>query len=271
MYCSSSVQFAIVERNEIVFLLCQKQPTALKYLLIFHQKRHKQNGSKCTNGNPWTWPLGLYWFPKRSASVKYTTVQDKNFSAFILKVLQSLHKSGRKKKSERDNGLFCVYSECTCVDVVYFVPACTIWKDTGFIMALHHKQKCFLQEPCAILIYEPPQGTLEPTTWRKLLECCGIYRSCYQLLIEPSGWKGSVTYGLGNDISLPPSLPGDRYLNLGSKSDLRAEISGSIVRYDALAPRPEVLLLWHFVRACAATLELRFFPYSWRNYLDRIN
>ena len=38
-----------------------------------------------------------------------------------------------------------------------------------------------------------------------------------------------------------PSLPGDRYLKLGSKSDLRAEISGSIVRYDALAPRLEVL------------------------------
>ena len=38
-----------------------------------------------------------------------------------------------------------------------------------------------------------------------------------------------------------PSLPGDRYLNLGSKSDHRAEISGNIVWYDALAPRPEVL------------------------------
>ena len=139
MYCSSSVQFGIVERNEIVFLLCQKQPTALKYLLIFHQKRHKQNGSKCTNGNLWSWPLGLYWFPKRSAIVKYTTVQEKNFSAFILKVLQSLHKSVRKKKTERDNGLCSVYSECTCVDVMYFVPACTIWKYTGFIMALHHR------------------------------------------------------------------------------------------------------------------------------------
>ena len=41
-----------------------------------------------------------------------------------------------------------------------------------------------------------------------------------------------------------PSLPGDRYLKLGSKSELRAEILGSIVGYDALAPRPEVLLLW---------------------------
>ena len=53
-----------------------------------------------------------------------------------------------------------------------------------------------------------------------------------------------------------PSLPGDRYLKLDSKSDLRAEISGSIVWYDALAPRPEVLLLSYFVGACAATLEL---------------
>ena len=52
-----------------------------------------------------------------------------------------------------------------------------------------------------------------------------------------------------------PSLPGDRYLKLGSKSDLRAEISGSIVRYDALAPRPEVLLLSDFVGACAVTLD----------------
>ena len=38
-----------------------------------------------------------------------------------------------------------------------------------------------------------------------------------------------------------PSLSGDSYLNLGSKSGHRAEISGNIVRYDALAPRPEVL------------------------------
>ena len=54
-------------------------------------------------------------------------------------------------------------------------------------------------------------------------------------------------------VSLPPSLPvgDDRYLNLSSqkqkkkkvhKSDPRAEISEEIVRYDALAPRPEVLL-----------------------------
>ena len=54
MYCCSSVQIEIVSMNEIVFLLCQKEPTALKYLLIKHQNSRKENGSKCTNDNP-TW------------------------------------------------------------------------------------------------------------------------------------------------------------------------------------------------------------------------
>ena len=42
------------------------RPTALKYLLIFYQSRQKQNGSKRTNNNPWTWPLGLFWFLRSS-------------------------------------------------------------------------------------------------------------------------------------------------------------------------------------------------------------
>ena len=67
-----------------------------------------------------------------------------------------------------------------------------------------------------------------------------------------------------------PSLPGDRYLNLGSKSDLRAEISGCIVWYDALAPCPEVLRSlfsfyanpWLFVYAFTKELEItNFVPY----------
>ena len=86
-----------------------------------------------------------------------------------------------------------------------------------------------------------------------------------------------------------PSLPGDRYLKLGSKSDLRAEILGSIVRYGALAARPEVLRLifciyanpvfvyacasvrklklsmqllpWYLVYACAVFLELNVLPH----------
>ena len=33
-----------------------------------------------------------------------------------------------------------------------------------------------------------------------------IYGSCFMLEIDPSGWKGSVPYGLGADISLPHCL-----------------------------------------------------------------
>ena len=116
MYCCSSVQILIVWRNGIVFLLCRKRPTASKYLLFFfHQNRQKQNGSKCNNDNPWTWPLGLYW----SLRVKLTL-----FRVYI----ESLKISSQEppiKESKRDDGLFWLYSECTCVDVMYFVPVCT--------------------------------------------------------------------------------------------------------------------------------------------------
>ena len=69
-----------------------------------------------------------------------------------------------------------------------------------------------------------------------------------------------------------PSMPGDRYLKLGSqKRSPGRNLSGNIVRYDALAPRPEVLLYWYFVCACAVSLEAKFLPYSWGKYWDRFN
>ena len=75
---------------------------------------------------------------------------------------------------------------------------------------------------------------------------------------------GSVTYGLGADLSLPHCLSVTTGIwTLAHKSDPRAEISGEIVWYDALAPRPEVLLSWYFVCACAILQELKFLPYSW--------
>ena len=40
------------------------------------------------------------------------------------------------------------------------------------------------------------------------------------------------------------SLPGHRYLKLGSKSNLQAEISGSIVWYEALALLPEAMPIY---------------------------
>ena len=51
--------------------------------------------------------------------------------------------------------------------------------------------------------------------------------------------------------------------SLAHKSNYRAEISGNIVRYDALAPRPEVLLYWYYACAYAVFPELKFLPYPW--------
>ena len=98
-----------------------------------------------------------------------------------------------------------------------------------------------------------------------------IFRNYYYLSFELSGWKGSVSYGLGADISLPHYLATAIWTLARPKRDLRPEISGSIVRYDALAPRPEVLLYWHFVRACADSLKLKSLPYSWQKYSQRVN
>ena len=62
-----------------------------------------------------------------------------------------------------------------------------------------------------------------------------IYRSWYFLWIELSGWMGSVSYGLGADLSLPPCLSVTIGIwTLAHKSDPRAEISGEIVWYTTL-------------------------------------
>ena len=66
-------------------------------------------------------------------------------------------------------------------------------------------------------------------------------------VVYTAEWTKGICLKWSRGRHFSPSLPGDRYEKLGSKTGQRAEISGSIVRYDSLAPRPEVLLLWHFV------------------------
>ena len=97
-----------------------------------------------------------------------------------------------------------------------------------------------LKSTCAIVKYLPYQGTLLRTTWKKLLLHFDLYieMNYYTNWTE---WMKGICHIWSRGRHFSPSLPGDRYLKLGSKSDLRAEISGSIVGYEALAPRPEVL------------------------------
>ena len=98
--------------------------------------------------------------------------------------------------------------------------------------------------------------TVSRHMWEIITALLYMQRNCYKPLIELSEWKGFVAWSKGRHFS--PSLHGDRYLKLGFQSDLRAEISGSIVWYDALAPRPEALLSCCFDGACTVSLEKKF-------------
>ena len=79
-----------------------------------------------------------------------------------------------------------------------------------------------------------------------------LYMLKLVLFMSRAEWMNGICLIWSRGRLVSPSLPvGDA---LAHKSDPRAEISGEIVWYDALAPRPEVLLSWHFVCACAAFL-----------------
>ena len=66
---------------------------------------------------------------------------------------------------------------------------------------------------------------------------------------------GSVSYGLGADLSLPPCLTMTIGIwTLAHRSDTRAEISGEVVRYNALAPRPPRPVFCLHIRRSPLTL-----------------
>ena len=109
---------------------------------------------------------------------------------------------------------------------------------------------CCNKGACAIVKYTVPRHTCTYHKEEITRTLSYIYIDWYYLWIELSGWMGYVSYGLGADLSLPPCLSVTVGIwTLAHKSDPRAEISGEIVRYDALAPRPEVLLSWYFTCA----------------------
>ena len=68
-----------------------------------------------------------------------------------------------------------------------------------------HMRNCHIQTFCTYQM-EEITGTL-----------LYIYRNCLMLVIDSSGWKGYVPYGLGADISLPPCLATGIW-NLGPKA-----------------------------------------------------
>ena len=95
-----------------------------------------------------------------------------------------------------------------------------------------------------------------------------IYRNCFILEIDPSGWKGSVQYGLGADISLPPCLatgiwnlvpkatsgPKSRGASFGTK--LWRHVQRYCVQFLAFMVIYGNSVLWVFVYATGSIQEL---------------
>ena len=117
--------------------------------------------------------------------------------------------------------------------------------------------QCLFKEHAQLLKYHHTKTNVSvPLGWKNLHTLIYIWK----LLIRKNWieWMTGICHIWSRGRHFSPSLPGDRYLNLGSKSDLRAEISGSIVWYDALAPRPEVL--FSFTAFYANLLWLYWWP-----------
>ena len=133
------------------------------------------------------------------------------------------------------------FQQCACVNAIYFAPVVT----TAYRMKNKRGQQGVWSLKCVSLLERVGNCKICSTvvhTWAYHMEKISrrlfyIYRNWYYLWVELSGWMGSVSYGLGADLSLPPCLSVTMGIwTLAHKSDLRAEISGSIVRYDAMEP-----------------------------------
>ena len=114
-------------------------------------------------------------------------------------------------------------------------------------------------EARAVVKQAPHRDTLRrSTTWRKwLVERCDI---CIEIASSNEwSWVDERDLSLFRGRHFSPSLSGDSYLKLSPQSDhRRADISGNIVRFDALATRPEILFYWRLVSACVVSQELKF-------------
>ena len=82
------------------------------------------------------------------------------------------------------------------------VPACTLGEKMTSKMTRHHNLSLSVRAHAQMTYTNISTYHMEEITGTLLY----IYRNCVILEIEPSGWKGSVPYGLGADISLPPCL-----------------------------------------------------------------
>ena len=96
------------------------------------------------------------------------------------------------------------FQQCACENAIYFAPVVTTMYRMKNNKGSQPWSECPCKSACAInytLIH----------TWAYHMEEISrrlfyMYRNWYYRWNELSGWKGSVSYGLGADLSLPPCL-----------------------------------------------------------------
>ena len=88
----------------------------------------------------------------------------------------------------------------------------------------------FLKSTCAIVKCLPNRDTLLRTTWNRWY----IYTHRSDVMVRPSQVDKRLYHIWSRGRHFSISLPDESYRKLTSKSDHRVEISGSIVRYDAI-------------------------------------
>ena len=81
--------------------------------------------------------------------------------------------------------------------------------------------------------------------------------------------KGICHYGLGTDTSLPQCLATGIW-NLASKATSGPKSQGASLG-TTLWHHVQITIALVFVGACVATLQMKFFPYSWRKYLHDLH
>ena len=177
----------------------------------------------------------------------------------MLRIQRKGHRNTHKKTWNDTKSTNWYFQKCASINAIYFAPVVT----TKYRMKNNKSLTRVQSLEMSVIARARAQFLICSTsvhTWAYHMEKTStrlfyIYRNWHFVGVELSGWMGSVSYGLGTDLSLPPCLAVTLGIwTLAHKSDLRAEISGEIVWYDVLAPRPSVLLSWCFACAWAGSV-----------------
>ena len=141
------------------------------------------------------------------------------------------------------------FQQCACLNAIYFAPVVT----TTYHMK-NNKSSTRGHSPEMSVLARAREQLLMLYTWGKYLEDCSIYIEIGTSLSRAE-WMSGICLIWSRSWLVSPCLSVTIGIwTLAYKSDPRAEISGEIVWYAALALRPELPLCWCFVCACAASL-----------------